>query len=372
MQKNLVPIHIDGGTLEGGGQLVRNAVAFAALLLKPINVSDIRNKRKPGGLKPQHTTDSSHNKYRETTGLKLVEQICDATTEGIQKGSMEITFIPQKLKIGQYIADTATAGSIALLLQITLPCLLFASPHESEQTTSYLTLKGGTNAAAAPQIDYTEHVFLPFLHSQFGIDIHLEVQRRGYWPKGGGDVSVIIPSIPDTIPAINLTTRGPVVSVRGKSFVAGGLPLNIAELMAQFAKSSLVAYGIDKNIIDIEVFKDEEAIGSGSGIVLWAHTAGGCILGGSAVGAKGTNATITGRRAGEELVRNLSNEACVDEYLQDQIIIFMALAKGTSRVSIGPVTTHTKLDSDLVSREADKRNFSIRGGTRNKALHLIL
>lgn len=253
------------------------------------------------------------------TGLQLLEKICAAYTKGIDKGSTTISFMSEHpAKCGQYTADTGTAGSTALLLQVSLPSLLFASPSEDVKVggVSHLTLRGGTNATAAPQIDYTQHVFLPFLRSHFGIDIQLDVRRRGYWPKGGGEVAVSIPSISNSILPLDLTARGPVTSVLGKAFVTGSLPSNIADLMVQAAKTVLTAGGIDKKMIDIKIFKDNDAIGSGSGIVLWAQTAGGCIIGGSAVGVKGTNATNTGRQAGEELVRNLSHGGCVDEYLQ--------------------------------------------------------
>jgi len=33
---------------------------------------------------------------------------------------------------------------------------------------------------------------------------------------------------------------------------------------------------------------------------------------------------------------------CLDEYAQDQVIIFMALAKGCSKVLTGPLTLHTQ------------------------------
>lgn len=47
--------------------------------------------------------------------------------------------------------------SVGLLLQVSLPCALFA------EGPSELCLKGGTNAEMAPQIDYTIKVFFFFL-----------------------------------------------------------------------------------------------------------------------------------------------------------------------------------------------------------------
>lgn len=100
-------------------------------------------------------------------------------------------------------------------------------------------------------------------------------------------------------------------------------------------------------MVSIEVVKEDAKgvgnNGSGSGILLWAETDTGCVLGGSGLGSKGTDAAAVGRDAAEELIKAIKGGGCVDEHLQDQIIIFLALAKGRSTVKTGlPLTLHTQ------------------------------
>lgn len=73
------------------------------------------------------------------------------------------------------------------------------------------------------------------------------------------------------------------------------------------------------------------------------RTTTNCILGGSALGARREQSYKTGKRAADELIESLNRKICVDTYVQDQLIIFMALAKGKSRIQCSsPLTMHTK------------------------------
>mmetsp|Transcript_21770 Transcript_21770/g.39698 ORF Transcript_21770/g.39698 Transcript_21770/m.39698 type:complete len:88 (-) Transcript_21770:382-645(-) len=54
---------------------------------------------------------------------------------------------------------------------------------------------------------------------------------------------------------------------------------------------------------------------------------------------------MKGTKIGVNLARQLDQqirgESCVDEHLQDQLLIFMALAHGTSRIKTGELTPHS-------------------------------
>ena len=55
-------IVLDGGVLEGGGQVVRLAVALSVLLTKPISIFNIRKNRSSPGLKAQHAAGTCLSK----------------------------------------------------------------------------------------------------------------------------------------------------------------------------------------------------------------------------------------------------------------------------------------------------------------------
>jgi len=261
---------------------------------------------------------------------------------GASKDSQTLYFTPGTLTAGSYTADPGTAGAITLLIQVALPCLLF--PAADGADTSSLRLRGGTNAIQAPQVDYTEHVFFPFIRRHFGVEVDLTIIKRGYYPKGGGEASVTIHSRKEPLPAITVLERGKVTSVRGRAYVAG-LPGKLAKESRDAAVAYLVKRGIDPSVIHIEYIRESaaDAFGAGSGVILWAETETGCVIGGGSIGQKGIDASEVGREAAEELERNLAQGGCVDEYLQDQWIIFGVLAKGKSRVRCGlPLTLHTR------------------------------
>ena len=184
-------------------------------------------------------------------------------------------------------------------------------------------------------------VFTP-IAKKLGVLTECEILRRGYYPKGNGEVYLKIFPTKELSP-IELTDFGSLTRIYGRSFVAGPLPLEIANRMALTATNELKKKFKDTPI-NIEIIKepDHTYIGVGTGIIIVAETTTGCLLGGSALGKKGVSAEAVGLEATEQLIHDLNHEACIDQYMQDQLIIFMALANGTSKVKTGPLTLHTE------------------------------
>jgi RNA 3'-terminal phosphate cyclase (ATP) len=169
----------------------------------------------------------------------------------------------------------------------------------------------------APQIDYTRNIFFPFLRKHFGLELGLDIQRRGYFPRGGGQVVCSVHPITGPLRSVTLVDRGTVLSVKGVAHV-GGLPAHMARSMAEGARAQLVAGGLDGGDIDITAIREanENAIGAGGGVVLWATTNAGCLIGGSAVSQKGLGPSEVGEEAAKGLLSNLEHGGCVDEHLQ--------------------------------------------------------
>jgi RNA 3'-terminal phosphate cyclase (ATP) len=228
------------------------------------------------------------------------------------------------------------------LLQISLPCLLFAPNPSTDQgldattaldaaESALLTVKGGTNAANAPAVDYTQHIFLSFLRKHLGLQPTLEIRKRGFYPKGGGELFMRIPTVSGPLKAFNLTKLpGRVTHIRGRAFVAGALPIVMAEQMSRAAHDALRNAEELKSAwpkIDIEEVKENNdvAVGSGSGVFLWAETEDGCIYGGTSIGQKGRDTAKVGKEAAHELMKGLLAGGCVDEYLQVSLIANAAL-----------------------------------------------
>ena len=167
-------LRVDGAQGEGGGQVLRTALALSAIRGVPVEIHSIRARRKSPGLQAQHLT-----------AVSALARICDAQVEDAALGSQSLRFAPGGIRGGEYHFDVGTAGSTALVLQaILLP--LSQAPGPSQ-----VVLTGGTHVPWSPPAHYAREVWLPVLHGA-GVSAHLEILRWGFYPKGGGRLHVAI------------------------------------------------------------------------------------------------------------------------------------------------------------------------------------
>jgi RNA 3'-terminal phosphate cyclase (ATP) len=315
-------IEVDGSYGEGGGQVLRTAVALAAVLSKEIHVFNIRAGRAEPGIRPQHMT-----------GVKAAAELCSGHLEGLGVGSTEFVFKPGKLRAGTFRFDVGTAGSVTLVLQTLMPILAFA-PGAVQ-----LEIVGGTDVKWSPPIDYVRLVTLPIL-KKIGYHGHLETVRRGHYPKGGGLVRFSTEG-PSKLQPLANDKAGSISRIHGVSH-ATALPTHVAERQAISAKKWLEDAKLPSPSIDVEVVDDRSQLSPGSGIVLSAENRNGNILGSDALGERGKPAEEVGSTAGRILVEEIDSEAMLDRHMGDIVVPYLVLAEGSSEVSVSRVTQHTQ------------------------------
>lgn len=337
-------LEIDGSMGEGGGQVLRTAVALSALLKKPIRVFNIRAKRSNPGLRPQHLA-----------AVKAVANITGARVEGLEVGSRQIFFNPGEIKSFDIELDVGTAGSISLVLQAMMPVLAF-SPKEVK-----MILKGGTDNPKAPPIDYVKEVLLKNL-SRTGYSADLKVERRGFYPRGGGIVHFESKPV-EFLRPFNMTDFPGLKSV--KIFVySSKLPKHVAERIAGSAMSHIRSrLGIEP-VVEYEIMSGGERnapLDPGCGILIIGVLENGFAFASSALGEKGKPSEKVGSEAASEFIRQVEHKAPADKNLADQLVVYAALADGVSSLRTHELTLHTLTTIRLVELFLPVK-FEVEGG----------
>lgn len=326
---------IDGSEGEGGGQILRTALALALVTRTPVRVVHIRRRRSKPGLLRQHLA-----------AVRAAAQVGAAEVSGAELLSTEVILRPTGIVAGAHHFPIGSAGSTTLVLQTVLPALLLAD------APSTLVLEGGTHNPLAPPFPHVERAYLPLVGRMMappggpaagaerpGVKATLE--RAGFYPAGGGRIVVEVTPAAALAP-LDLLDRGAVKRVSGVATIAN-LPASIAMREVETLRAVL---GGDEGAFRPEVLKDVAGPGNVVAVtvesehVTEVHTA---------FGERGVRAEVVAEAAANEAKAYLAAGVPVGEHLADQLLLPMALAGRGSFRTVTP-SSHTTTQAELLRR----------------------
>jgi RNA 3'-terminal phosphate cyclase (ATP) len=339
---------LDGS--DAGGQFLRTALTLSVLENEPVRLENVRGDRPNPGLANQHLAV-----------LETLAAVADAEVSGAELDAETVEFEPGNsstggLEGGSYAVDIGTAGSVTLLFDALLP---LATVLEAPLS---VTATGGTDVEWSPPLDYVRQVKLPLLGAH-GLVASCEVDRRGFYPDGGGRVTLRI--APSSLEPLALERRGELEGVRLYSTESASLAdRDVAHRQLEGALERLDLTSVDRNADGgsdgeggLEVLERQERTAEspspGSALVIRVDHGTG-IAGFDALGERGKPAERVGEDAADAANRFFEGDAAVDRHMGDQLLIFLALAGG--RVRIPRVTDHVETSRALLEafgREID-------------------
>ena len=313
---------IDGSQGEGGGQILRTALALSLVTGTPFSIEKIRAGRRKPGLLRQHLT-----------AVNAAVAVGGADVDGATLGSQTLVFRPRGVNPGEYRFAIGTAGSTGLVIQTVLPALLTASGP------SALTLEGGTHNPAAPPFDFLARAFLPLIE-RMGPRVATVLECPGFYPAGGGRCTVrITPSA--RLEPLTLLERGEIKQRRARALVAH-LPRQIADRELAVVRNRL---GWSDDELETVVV-DGDTPGPGNVLLLEVEsehlTEIFC-----GFGEVGIRAESIAEHASKEARRYLAAGVPVGMHLADQLLVPLALAGGGAFRTVG-LSSHSRTNLDVV------------------------
>ncbi|WP_130620807.1 RNA 3'-terminal phosphate cyclase [Dyella amyloliquefaciens] len=308
---------------EGGGQLLRTALALSLCTGEAFRMEHIRAKRPRPGLMRQHLT-----------AVQAARDVGNATVAGAEPGSLTLEFTPGAVRGGDYHWPIGTAGSTTLVVQTVLPALWMA------RVDARLLLEGGTHNPLAPSADFMVDSFLPLMR-RMGLQAHLRLERHGFYPAGGGAVLMDISASKAPVP-LHVPERGEAIGMSVTALMSS-VPGRVGERELDAVRRRLPIADEHRHI--------RQAIGSpgpGNALMVRVQCSEVTELF-TAFGERGVTAERVGERVSEEARAYLASGAAVGPYLADQLLLPLALAGGGNFTTQAP-TEHSRTNAALIEK----------------------
>jgi len=236
-------VTIDCSTVDGGGIVLRTAVALAAVVGVPVHLKSLHTSHDKPGLVQSHVSSMSlfsalhpsstmiGNYVGSTelffatspftpTSIRSVSPcfVGSSTSSGrevprsapipvddsvvvrsrrdslLTPSASPLTGRPVVPEESDTIVDmtVGAAGSVALLAGLLIPSVTFSGCNSG----LFAVLRGGTDVPRAPPTNAMEEILLPLLR-KIGVQASLVTRRHGFQPKGRGEARLrLVPSRP--------------------------------------------------------------------------------------------------------------------------------------------------------------------------------
>jgi RNA 3'-terminal phosphate cyclase (ATP) len=314
-------IEIDGTRGEGGGQILRGALALAVATGRGFRITDIRKSRPRPGLMRQHLT-----------AVQAAAEICDAHVDGAEVGAMALTFEPGAVRAGNYDFAIGTAGSCVLVLQAIAPALArLAAP-------SRVAISGGTHNPMAPTFEFLRDSLAPQLRV-IGWSIDYALTRHGFYPAGGGELVATFAPV-GAPQRLVLVERGERISHAARAVVA-----NLARKIAA-RELAVLCTRLTWEVDPRAIVGVTDSAGPGNfveAVIRYANVTAVA----TSIGERERSGDQVANSCADAMQRYLRSTAPVDEHLLDQLLVPLALTAGGELRATG-WTPHAEAQRDLL------------------------
>ena len=309
-------IEIDGARGEGGGQILRSSLALSLITGRAFRLVRIRANRPKPGLAAQHLAS-----------VRAAARVGSAHVTGDALGSTTLEFEPGPVAPGHYRFEIGTAGAVGLVLQtIHLPLALKSGG------SSTVVVTGGTHVKKAPSTSFLDRTWRSWM-ARLGLDLTLEVSRTGFFPRGGGQVTMMVQPAEATR-ALEVASAAEAGRTLGGFAAVAGLPEDIALRMARRAEHRLRENGIRASL-NVETWPGGP--GAVIGLADGSETVPVLFVG---LGERGKTAERVADDAVAELLAHREGGGGVDEHSADQLVLPLAFARGASAYPVSRVSQH--------------------------------
>ena len=333
---------IDGSFGEGGGAILRVVAGLACSTKTPIQIFNIRANRSKPGLRLQHVVGLqalAELTQGELSKLNEDGKIIDGT---IDVGTTALSFSSGSTWKEEITIITRTAGNIGLICQ-TLQNALFNAPPSQYH---FKFQGGGTYGIFAPGIEYIRNVTFK-IFEQCGYNFNLQIEKHGFYPKGGAQVELIVTPNAKKYKPLILEERSDLEKIH--------ICITVEERIKKKNVGARIQKVVENNLQKYNEFLDFEinyvsCLSVGVAIDAWCNYSNSVVIGmETTLGEKRKTSEQVGRIISEKLKDLLSGEFTLDSYAADQVIPFLLMYGQKFKIIVPEITSHLKTNIEIMA-----------------------